>query len=144
MRCTATPNRGIANLVSLPNSFNHSLLLRITSADVASLNRIAYPVFVVPMPATLASWAVAVVLSRFSVGSIHVALCVFLISSGAPVGGPPFRSAPNHNGFPPSSNTARGTAILYSLKVLAERVPDHEVVDISRYGKAARTTHGDG
>jgi hypothetical protein len=54
--CTATPKRGFTSLVSLPSSFNYSVLLRAVSANSESLNRITYPVFVVPIPATYISW----------------------------------------------------------------------------------------
>jgi hypothetical protein len=54
--CAATTNRGLTSLVSLPNSRCPSVLLRALSADKESLNRITYPVLVVPIPATCTSW----------------------------------------------------------------------------------------
>jgi hypothetical protein len=52
----ATLNRGLTNLVPLPNSRSHSVLLRAVSANSGSLNRITYLVLVVPIPATCTSW----------------------------------------------------------------------------------------
>lgn len=52
---TVTPNRGFTSLVSLPDSANHSALLRAASTDAWSLIRITYPVLVVPISATCTS-----------------------------------------------------------------------------------------
>lgn len=70
--CTATPNRGVTSLVSLPSSFNHSLLLRANSTDAGSLNRITYPFSVVPIPVTCAFWVDAAFSSA-------VLMCVFAV-----------------------------------------------------------------
>ncbi|CAG7949849.1 unnamed protein product [Penicillium salamii] len=40
VRCTTMPNRGFTIFVLFPSSFNHSVLLRASSADSVSLNRI--------------------------------------------------------------------------------------------------------
>ena len=55
VRCTTMPNRGFTSLVLFPSSLSHSVLSRATLADSGFLNRITYPVFVVPIPATCAS-----------------------------------------------------------------------------------------
>lgn len=55
VRCTTTPNCGFTSFVLFPSSFNHSVLLRAASADAQLLNRMTYPVLVVPILATLAS-----------------------------------------------------------------------------------------
>jgi hypothetical protein len=48
VRWTATPNRDLTSLVSLPSSLSYSVLLWAVSADLGSLKRITYPVLAVP------------------------------------------------------------------------------------------------
>ena len=50
--------RGLTGFVLLPSLFNHSVLMQAASVDSMFLNKISYPVFVVPIPATCLSWVV--------------------------------------------------------------------------------------
>ena len=60
VRCTTTSNLALTSFVLFPSSCSHSMLLRAASADAVSLNRMTYPVLVVPTPATWASCVDAV------------------------------------------------------------------------------------